>query len=127
MSKAWDEVHRRYRLRNTVLEDVQRRGPDVVTERWLPSLEEVFGNLDRFLLELQRQWYTELEAKLEFVLDDDPSEDIEAALRTAWRQTEFSQPGMSAVLRSFADHPALLATTGRYRSLQLRSKLNETS
>lgn len=126
MSKAWDQVHRRFRLRDEVLEDVQRRGPDVVTDRWLSSLEEVFGNLDGFLLELQRQWYTELEVKLEFVLDDDPSEDIEVALRTAWRQTELAEPGMSAVLKSFADHPALLATAGRYRSLQLRSKQKET-
>ena len=101
---TWTEVHRRYRLCRRIVDSVERSDDGATALRWRDEIEDVFGGFDDFLRHVEHSWYTRLEAQLD--VDDD-----------VWGLVARQEPGLRLILETFADHPALVDSPARHRSL----------
>ncbi|MFB9730201.1 hypothetical protein [Haloechinothrix salitolerans] len=93
---GWERTHRRYELVYAVADDVARHGP-VALDEWQRAIDAEYGSTDAFLLDVRRRWDLAVVARME---EDRPLDDIEA-------EVSRTNAGLRAVLRRFADHPAL--------------------
>ncbi|MGH3518609.1 MAG: hypothetical protein ACRDQ7_14565 [Haloechinothrix sp.] len=102
---SWERTHRRYRLVYAVADAIALRGPEVIDE-WQAAIHAEFGGMDGFLKDVQRRWYTAVDAYLDTVLEDEPA-DMDAAVAEIMWSVATTDRGLRLVLDGFADHPAL--------------------
>lgn len=121
MSEAWDRVHRRHRLVQTVLRDAGRgRTGARAVERHRARIEREYGDLGPFLADLQRRWNTRLAARLDVLLEDQTALQGPKVVRV-WEDVRRDEPGLAAILDAYASHPALAEGRRTYDRLLRRA------
>lgn len=114
---SWEQTHRRYRLVYAVADAIAVRGADVVAE-WQADIEQEYGDLAAFLADVQRRWYTAVDAYLDTVLEDSPP-DMAAAVAEITRTVSETDRQLKIVLDAFAGHPVLVAGDASHRRMLL--------
>ena len=110
---GWDQVHRRYELVQQTADAVARYGPGAVDD-WRPAIDKEYGGVDGWLRDVQRRWYSTVDAQLDAVLEAAPY-DLADAIAELWRDATRARPELHAVLAAYAGHPALAAGRERHR------------
>lgn len=109
----WEQTHRRYDLVYAVADAIALRGPEVIDE-WHDEIDEVFDDVAGFLRDVQRRWYTAVDAYLDAVLEEQPA-DVEAAVAEILGRVSTTDRALRIVLDAFADHPALAEGDAQHR------------
>ncbi|MGH3451115.1 MAG: hypothetical protein ACRDQW_10395 [Haloechinothrix sp.] len=109
----WERTHRRYRLVYAVADAIALRGPEVIDE-WQAAIHTEFGGMDGFLQDVQRRWYTAVDAHLDAVLEDEPA-DSGVAVAEILDSVSATDRSLRLVLDAFAEHPVLLEGDARHR------------
>lgn len=106
MSGSWARTHRRHALVQAVLSAARERGSGDLSN-WESQISDEFGDVERFLLDLQWRWNTAFECHLDALLES-PPEDPHGAVAQLWRELSNLHPGLRRVLDHHRDSPALV-------------------
>lgn len=109
----WEQTHRRYNLVYSVADAVALRGP-VAVEEWREPIEREFGDVAGFLRDVQRRWYTAVDAYLDVVLEDEPA-DMSVAVAEIVQHVSETDRQLRVVLDAFANDPVLAAGDAYHR------------
>lgn len=117
MPEAWDRVRRRHALVEQVLDRVGDSGASALP-RWHDRIEaEYVGEgLGGFLRDVQWRWHRAFDARLDALLESDPT-DPATAVAELWQELTASKPATRLVLDAYAGHPALAAADTRHRRM----------
>lgn len=61
---SWERTHRRYRLVYAVADAVSARGTHAL-RHWTSRIEDEYGDVETFLLDVRRRWAMALDVQLE--------------------------------------------------------------
>jgi len=110
---GWNTARQRYRLVHHAAADFARSGQRGLT-RWQPAIEAEYGNVDNFLRDIQRRYFTTVLARLDSVIETNPA-DPQAPVAAVFAGVASVYPDLSQVLRDHAGHPALAEGSARFR------------
>lgn len=110
-SAAWERVHARYEVVRRLLERAKAQRTPEVLSQFDREIDAAFGSRAALLLHLEGQWYRNLEALLDEVLDDRGRGPLQPA--TIAREIDLRQPMLKEILNAYADDPALQDTKRR--------------
>jgi hypothetical protein len=110
---GWNTAKRRYRLVHQAAPDIARDGQQGLTQ-WQPAIEAEYGNVDNFLRDIQRRYFTTVLARLDSVIETNPA-DPQAPIAVVFAEVASVHPDLWQVLRDHAGHPALAEGSARFR------------
>jgi hypothetical protein len=110
---GWNTVKRRYRLVHQAAADVARSGQRGLTQ-WQSVIEAEYGNVDNFLRDIQRRYFTTALARLDSVSETNPA-DPQAPVAAVFAEVASVYPDLWRVLHDHAGHPALAEGSARFR------------
>jgi hypothetical protein len=93
--------------------DIARGGQRGLTQ-WQPAIEAEYGNVDNFLRDIQRRYFTTVLARLDSVIETNPA-DPQACLAVVFAEAASVHPDLWQVLADHAGHPALTEGSARFR------------
>jgi hypothetical protein len=114
MSDSWNRLHRRHELVHAVLDAIASRGKPDIPARFVSAVDAEFGDLGGFLREVQSRWYRAFDARLDMLLEHEPT-DLPAAIADLWRGLADTMPAARRLLDAHAAHPALVAGDEHHR------------
>jgi hypothetical protein len=109
---GWNTAKRRYRLVHQAAADIARNRQSGVT-RWQPAIEAEYGTVDNFLCDIQRRYFTTVLARLDPVIETNPS-DPQAPIAAVFAEVARVHPDLWQVLRDHAGHLALAEGSARF-------------
>jgi hypothetical protein len=110
---GWNTAKRRYRLVHQAAADIARNGQRGLTQ-WQPAIEAEYGNVDNFLRDIQRRYFTTVLARLDSVIETNPA-DPQGPVAAVFAEVASVHPDLGQVLRDHACHPALAEGSARLR------------
>jgi hypothetical protein len=109
---GWNTAKRRYWLVHQAAADIARNGQRGLTQ-WQPAIETEYGIVDNFLRDIQRRYFTTVLARLDPVIETNPS-DPQAPIAAVFAEVARVHPDLWQVLRDHAGHPALAEGSARF-------------
>jgi len=110
---GWNTAKRRYRLVHHAAADLAQSRQRGLTS-WLPAIEAEYGNIDNFLRDIQRRYFTTALARLDSVIEADPA-DPQTPVAAVFAEVASVHPDLWQVLHDHAGHPALAEGSARFR------------
>ena len=110
---GWDTAKRRYRLVHQAAPDIAGDGQRGLTQ-WQPAIEAEYGNVDNFLRDIQRRYFTTVLARLDAVIEANPAEP-RASVAAVFAEAARVHPDLWQVLQDHPGHPALAEGSTRFR------------
>src|SRR5215472_14155816 len=102
---GWNTAKRRYRLVHQAAADIARGGQRGLAQ-WQPTIEAEYGNVDNFLRDIQRRYFTTVLARLDSVIEANPA-DPQAPAAAVFAEAARVRPHLWQVLGGHAGHAAL--------------------
>ncbi|WP_433179363.1 hypothetical protein [Actinoallomurus sp. CA-150999] len=109
----WERARRRYRLVHDLAAAFEKKGPRALADRQHEVVAE-YGDLDRFLRDVQRRYLTAAYTQLDEVIEQ-ASGDPKGAVADALAAVAEAYPAFRRLLEEYTDHPALAEGTARFR------------
>jgi len=110
---GWNTANRRYQLVHQAAADIARNGQWGLTQ-WQPAIEAEYGNVDNFLRDIQRRYFTIVLARLDAVIETNPA-GPQTLIAAVFAEAARVHPDLWQVLQDHPDHPALAEGSARFR------------